>query len=84
MRVLTGWITDCLLAAPLGFRSDYFRWYGIVLVRTVRTVSGTGLAFWVLVEFVLLAFHVLFGSKLFFFFLFLFVLVGFLALVLGE
>jgi GIGANTEA len=26
-RPLTPWITDILLAAPLGIRSDYFRWY---------------------------------------------------------
>lgn len=25
-RLLTPWITDCLLAAPLGVKSDYFRW----------------------------------------------------------
>jgi GIGANTEA len=26
LRPLTPWITDILLAAPLGIRSDYFRW----------------------------------------------------------
>ena len=26
-RPLSPWITDILLAAPLGIRSDYFRWY---------------------------------------------------------
>ena len=25
-RPLSPWITDILLAAPLGIRSDYFRW----------------------------------------------------------
>jgi len=28
LRLLTPWITDILLAAPLGIRSDYFRWCG--------------------------------------------------------
>lgn len=27
LRPLSPWITDILLAAPLGIRSDYFRWY---------------------------------------------------------
>lgn len=27
LRPLSPWITDVLLAAPLGIRSDYFRWY---------------------------------------------------------
>lgn len=26
LRPLSAWITDILLAAPLGIRSDYFRW----------------------------------------------------------
>lgn len=26
IRPLSPWITDILLAAPLGIRSDYFRW----------------------------------------------------------
>lgn len=26
LRPLSPWITDILLAAPLGIRSDYFRW----------------------------------------------------------
>lgn len=26
LRLLSPWITDILLAAPLGIRSDYFRW----------------------------------------------------------
>lgn len=26
LRLLSPWITDLLLAAPLGIRSDYFRW----------------------------------------------------------
>lgn len=26
LRPLTPWITDILIAAPLGIRSDYFRW----------------------------------------------------------
>lgn len=26
VRPLSPWITDILLAAPLGIRSDYFRW----------------------------------------------------------
>ena len=26
IRPLSAWITDILLAAPLGIRSDYFRW----------------------------------------------------------
>lgn len=30
-RLLTPWITDCLLAAPLGVKSDYFRWCGGVM-----------------------------------------------------
>lgn len=30
-RFLTPWITDSLLAAPLGVRSDYFRWCGGVM-----------------------------------------------------
>ncbi|KAJ7544714.1 hypothetical protein O6H91_09G090500 [Diphasiastrum complanatum] len=30
-RLLTPWITDSLLAAPLGIRSDYFRWCGGVV-----------------------------------------------------
>ncbi|EFJ38770.1 hypothetical protein SELMODRAFT_140066 [Selaginella moellendorffii] len=30
-RLLTPWITDSLLAAPLGTKSDYFRWCGGVL-----------------------------------------------------
>ncbi|TVU21497.1 hypothetical protein EJB05_31134 [Eragrostis curvula] len=30
-RPLTPWITDILLAAPLGIRSDYFRWCGGVM-----------------------------------------------------
>lgn len=29
LRPLSPWITDILLAAPLGIRSDYFRWYGV-------------------------------------------------------
>ncbi|GJN32214.1 hypothetical protein PR202_gb20702 [Eleusine coracana subsp. coracana] len=31
LRPLTPWITDILLAAPLGIRSDYFRWCGGVM-----------------------------------------------------
>ncbi|XP_068651756.1 protein GIGANTEA-like [Aristolochia californica] len=31
LRPLTPWITDMLLAAPLGIRSDYFRWCGGVM-----------------------------------------------------
>ncbi|KAK6138828.1 hypothetical protein DH2020_027432 [Rehmannia glutinosa] len=31
MRPLSPWITDILLAAPLGIRSDYFRWCGGVM-----------------------------------------------------
>ncbi|CAA0807049.1 Protein GIGANTEA [Striga hermonthica] len=31
MRLLSPWITDILLAAPLGVRSDYFRWCGGVM-----------------------------------------------------
>ncbi|KAH0467237.1 hypothetical protein IEQ34_004475 [Dendrobium chrysotoxum] len=31
MRPLTPWITDILLSAPLGIRSDYFRWCGGVM-----------------------------------------------------
>eukprot|EP00252_Welwitschia_mirabilis_P005526 TRINITY_DN1599_c0_g1_i14.p1 TRINITY_DN1599_c0_g1~~TRINITY_DN1599_c0_g1_i14.p1 ORF type:complete len:973 (+),score=195.39 TRINITY_DN1599_c0_g1_i14:514-3432(+) len=31
LRLLTPWITDILLAAPLGIRSDYFRWCGGVM-----------------------------------------------------
>ncbi|KAJ8427982.1 hypothetical protein Cgig2_017469 [Carnegiea gigantea] len=30
-RPLSPWITDILLAAPLGIKSDYFRWYVLVL-----------------------------------------------------
>ncbi|KAM7514654.1 hypothetical protein LguiA_004237 [Lonicera macranthoides] len=30
-RLLSPWITDILLAAPLGIRSDYFRWCGGVM-----------------------------------------------------
>ncbi|KAI5055707.1 hypothetical protein GOP47_0029228 [Adiantum capillus-veneris] len=30
-RLLTPWITDSLLAAPLGVKSDYFRWCGGVM-----------------------------------------------------
>lgn len=30
LRPLTPWITDILLAAPLGIRSDYFRWWVII------------------------------------------------------
>lgn len=26
LRPLSPWITDILLAAPMGIRSDYFRW----------------------------------------------------------
>nr|XP_016435814.1 PREDICTED: protein GIGANTEA-like [Nicotiana tabacum]XP_016435815.1 PREDICTED: protein GIGANTEA-like [Nicotiana tabacum] len=31
LRPLSPWITDILLAAPLGIRSDYFRWCGGVM-----------------------------------------------------
>nr|BAD97869.1 GI homologue [Lemna gibba] len=31
LRPLSAWITDILLAAPLGIRSDYFRWCGGVM-----------------------------------------------------
>ncbi|XP_042396674.1 protein GIGANTEA-like isoform X1 [Zingiber officinale] len=31
LRLLSPWITDILLAAPLGIRSDYFRWCGGVM-----------------------------------------------------
>lgn len=31
-RPLSPWITDILLAAPLGIKSDYFRWYVIKLI----------------------------------------------------
>ncbi|EPS65289.1 hypothetical protein M569_09488 [Genlisea aurea] len=31
MRPLSPWITDILLSAPLGIRSDYFRWCGGVM-----------------------------------------------------
>lgn len=31
LRPLTPWITDVLLSAPLGIRSDYFRWCGGVM-----------------------------------------------------
>nr|UKG18723.1 GIGANTEA-like protein [Oncidium hybrid cultivar] len=31
LRPLTPWITDILLSAPLGIRSDYFRWCGGVM-----------------------------------------------------
>uniref|UniRef100_A0A6V7QQG3 Protein GIGANTEA n=1 Tax=Ananas comosus var. bracteatus TaxID=296719 RepID=A0A6V7QQG3_ANACO len=31
LRLLSPWITDLLLAAPLGIRSDYFRWCGGVM-----------------------------------------------------
>ncbi|KAI3981549.1 hypothetical protein MKX01_007469 [Papaver californicum] len=31
VRLLSPWITDLLLAAPLGIRSDYFRWCGGVM-----------------------------------------------------
>ncbi|KAL8233392.1 hypothetical protein R6Q59_019492 [Mikania micrantha] len=31
LRPLSPWITDLLLAAPLGIRSDYFRWCGGVM-----------------------------------------------------
>lgn len=31
MRPLSPWITDILIAAPLGIRSDYFRWCGGVM-----------------------------------------------------
>ncbi|XP_059630452.1 protein GIGANTEA isoform X2 [Cornus florida] len=33
LRPLSPWITDILLAAPLGIRSDYFRWCGGVMGR---------------------------------------------------
>ncbi|KAK9165726.1 hypothetical protein Scep_000917 [Stephania cephalantha] len=52
MRPLSPWITDILLAAPLGIRSDYFRWCGGVMGKyaaagelkppTAASVRGSG------------------------------------------
>ncbi|KAK6938243.1 hypothetical protein RJ641_031751, partial [Dillenia turbinata] len=51
LRPLSPWITDILLAAPLGIRSDYFRWCGGVMGKyaagelkppTVSTSRGSG------------------------------------------
>ncbi|XP_031488112.1 protein GIGANTEA isoform X1 [Nymphaea colorata] len=51
-RPLSPWITDILLAAPLGIRSDYFRWCGGVMGKyaasgelkppTIASSRGTG------------------------------------------
>lgn len=32
LRPLSPWITDILLAAPLGIRSDYFRWWAVSII----------------------------------------------------
>ncbi|KAL3504583.1 hypothetical protein ACH5RR_034424 [Cinchona calisaya] len=49
LRPLSPWITDILLAAPLGIRSDYFRWCGGVMgkyaageLKPPSTVSSRG------------------------------------------
>ncbi|KAK6940061.1 hypothetical protein RJ641_029592 [Dillenia turbinata] len=51
LRPLSPWITDILLAAPLGIRSDYFRWCGGVMGKyaagelkppTVTASRGSG------------------------------------------
>ncbi|XP_043697114.1 protein GIGANTEA-like [Telopea speciosissima] len=50
IRPLSPWITDILLAAPLGIRSDYFRWCGGVMgkytaggeLKPPTTASGRG------------------------------------------
>ncbi|KAL4195493.1 hypothetical protein AMTRI_Chr05g64950 [Amborella trichopoda] len=50
LRPLSPWITDILLAAPLGIRSDYFRWCGGVMgkyaaggeLKPPTTASGRG------------------------------------------
>ena len=36
LRPLSPWITDILLTAPLGIRSDYFRWWVIIFVLFPR------------------------------------------------
>ncbi|KAH9331277.1 hypothetical protein KI387_003385, partial [Taxus chinensis] len=51
LRLLTPWITDSLLAASLGIRSDYFRWCGGVMgkyaaggeLKPPTTAGGQGL-----------------------------------------
>lgn len=44
LRLLSPWITDILLAAPLGIRSDYFRWLVVVLhVLLFTSVKVVGL-----------------------------------------
>ncbi|KAK4801916.1 hypothetical protein SAY86_000119 [Trapa natans] len=49
IRPLSPWVTDILLAAPLGIRSDYFRWCGGVMgkyaageLKPPTTVSSRG------------------------------------------